>query len=106
MYLQKILTKKKKEKASKKQLKVAQRLVIIPEEIIERVLKMYMNRQKYYFTIRFLQWLITYRGEGYELDQIQDMESDINTWSSYMHDIDTILFGNQEWIPMLMPEHI
>ena len=44
MYLQKVLSKKKKEKASKKQLKVAQRLVIIPEEIIERVLKMYMNR--------------------------------------------------------------
>ena len=23
-----------------------------------------------------------------------------------MHDIDSILFGNQEWIPILMPEHI
>ena len=23
-----------------------------------------------------------------------------------MHDIDSILFGNQDWIPVLMPEHI
>ena len=23
-----------------------------------------------------------------------------------MHDIDSILFGNQDWIPILMPEHI
>ena len=67
---------------------------------------MFMDRQKYYFTIRFLQWLITYRGEGYELDQIQSMEQDINTWSTYMHDVDCILFGNQEWIPILMPEHL
>ena len=34
------------------------------------------------------------------------MEEDIKTWCTYMHDVDTILFGNQDWIPVLMPEHI
>ena len=34
------------------------------------------------------------------------MEEDIESWSRYMHDVDSILFGNQDWIPVLMPEHM
>ena len=45
---------RKKEKVSKKQVKVAQRLIAISDDIKKRVLKMYMDRQKYLFTIRFL----------------------------------------------------
>ena len=67
-YLYKFLSKKKKgEVKSKKLTKVLPKILKIPEAIIKRILFVYMTRQKFYYTIRFLQWLITYRGEGYEL---------------------------------------
>lgn len=53
-------------------------MLVIPKEVKERILSLYMYRQKFYFTIRFLQWLITYRGEGYEMEQLQEMQESID----------------------------
>ena len=106
-YLTRIFQKKKKgEKVSKKQQKIIQKMVVIPKDIKERILFLYMTRQKFYFTIRFLQWLINYRGEGYEVEQLEEMQESIDQRGNWMYEIDYMLFGNQDWVPVMIPDHI
>ena len=54
-YLYKFLSKKRKgEVKSKKLTKLLPKILNIPEPIIKRILFVYMTRQKFYYTIRFL----------------------------------------------------
>ena len=106
-FLSRFFAKKKKgEKQSKKVAKLVGKVTAISKAIRDRILFIYMTRQKFYYTIRFLQWLINYRGEGYELDQLEEMRESIDRRGDWIHEIDCMLFGNQEWIPTIMPEHI
>ena len=50
-----------------------ERVELIKPALKSRVLYLYMNRQKFFYTVKFLLWLITFRGEGYEYEQIQEM---------------------------------
>jgi hypothetical protein len=57
-YLLKKLAKNKKDKKLNGLFK---RLNAIKPEVLDRILQMYMQRQVYYFTVRFMIWLITHR---------------------------------------------
>ena len=106
-FLTRIFQKKKKgEKVSKKQTKICAKMLVIPKDVKERILFLYMTRQKFYYTVRFLQWLINYRGEGYEVEQLEEMQESIDQRGDWMYEIDHLLFGNQDWLPILLPDHI
>lgn len=57
-YLLKKLSKNKKDKKLNGLFK---RLNSIKPEVLSRILQMFMHRQIYYFTVRFMIWLITHR---------------------------------------------
>ena len=85
-FLNKILQKKKKsDKTSKKVLKLITKINTIQQPIIDRVLFLYMSRQKFYYTIRFLQWLVNVRGDGYEIEQLQEMQEGIDQRGEWIY---------------------
>jgi len=44
---------------------IHQKILNISQEIKDKVLELYMTRQKFYYTIRFFYWLYEFRGENF-----------------------------------------
>ena len=46
------------------------KLNTIKPEIKERVLLLYLNRMKFYFTIKTLKWFLLFRSDDYDLEDV------------------------------------
>ena len=59
-YLVKQYSKKKKGVVNKKHMRIVAKLGCIDKAVKNRVLCLYMNRMKFYYTIKTLKWFILY----------------------------------------------
>ena len=69
-YLVAFYQKKKKGANQKKNNKMIVKLNTIKPEIKERVLLLYLNRMKFYFTIKTLKWFLLFRSDDYDLEDV------------------------------------
>jgi len=80
---------KKKAKANikhkHKKLNLTNRIKEIDPDIKQRVIELYMVRQKFYYTIRFLYWLAIYRGEHFDEDSVSILLT--NLFNLFSHQI-------------------
>ncbi len=64
-YLVKQYSKKKKGVVNKKHMRIVGKLGCINKSVKNRVLCLYMNRMKFYYTIKTLKWFILYQSDSY-----------------------------------------
>ena len=71
-YLIKYYSKKRKGAPVKKNNKIVVRLSSIKKEIKERILRLYLNRMKFYYTVKTLKWFLLYQTDKqeYEIEQV------------------------------------
>lgn len=69
-YLVAFYQKKKKGANVKKNNKMIVKLNTIKPEIKERVLLLYLNRMKFYYTIKTLKWFLLFRSDDYDLEDV------------------------------------
>ena len=74
-YLLAYYAKKKKGANAAKSKKLVVKLSSIKAEVKERVLLLYLNRMKFYFTVKTLKWFLLYRSESY--DGLEDVSEQI-----------------------------
>lgn len=63
----------------------------IKKEIKVRVLKLYLARQNLLHTVKFLCWLLIFRGENYK--DSSEMIENLKTKVEQLYEIDWLLFG-------------
>lgn len=72
------------------------KLNTIKPEIKERVLLLYLNRMKFYFTIKTLKWFLLFRSDDYDLEDIQNLVDLIKKRAKQLYEIDVVLFDKVE----------
>ena len=72
-YLVKYFSKKRKGGLDKKHKRLVVKLNCIDRAIKERVLLLYMNRMKFYYTVKTLKWFLLYRSEQYSIEDVSTL---------------------------------
>jgi hypothetical protein len=82
--LVKYFERKKKNRLLKwkhKKVDIMQKIINIDKEVKDRILELYMVRQKFYYTIRFFYWLYEFRGENFTEKQLEEFQDTIRVRS-------------------------